>query len=146
MANVEITNHYADVEKALQAAMDKAAMMCGMVAETAAKQSLTASGAVDTGYLRNSVTFGIGGKPPHISQYSGKGKKGKPARTGGYGGSLPADSDPDERTVYVGTNVEYAPEIEFGTSRMAARPFIRTAFSDNLGKVEAAVRKAFQST
>lgn len=27
----------------------------------------------------------------------------------------------------IGTNVEYAPYLEFGTSRMAARPFLRPA-------------------
>ena len=30
--------------------------------------------------------------------------------------------------VVVGTNVEYAPWLEFGTSRMAARPFLRPVF------------------
>lgn len=32
--------------------------------------------------------------------------------------------------VHIGTNVEYAPFIEAGTSRMAARPFLRPAVED----------------
>ena len=30
-------------------------------------------------------------------------------------------------SVVIGTNVEYAPYIEFGTSKMAARPYLRPA-------------------
>lgn len=32
--------------------------------------------------------------------------------------------------VLIGTNVEYAPFVEFGTSRMAARPYLRPAFDE----------------
>lgn len=35
------------------------------------------------------------------------------------------------REVAVGTNVEYAPYLELGTSRMVARPFLRPALMDN---------------
>lgn len=35
--------------------------------------------------------------------------------------------DPDGVTVTVGTDVEYAPYVEFGTSRMAAQPFLTPA-------------------
>ena len=37
-------------------------------------------------------------------------------------------------TAYVGTNVEYAKELEFGTSRKAARPFLRPILAER--KVE----------
>lgn len=33
----------------------------------------------------------------------------------------------DERTAIIGTNVKYAPYVEMGTRRMAARPFLRPA-------------------
>lgn len=33
----------------------------------------------------------------------------------------------DDEYAYIGTNVEYAPYVEFGTSRMASRPFLRNA-------------------
>lgn len=42
-------------------------------------------------------------------------------------------------TATVGTNVEYAVYHEFGTSRMAARPFLRPAVDEH----RAEIRKAF---
>ena len=33
----------------------------------------------------------------------------------------------DDEYAYIGTNVEYAPYVELGASRMAARPFLRNA-------------------
>lgn len=34
----------------------------------------------------------------------------------------------------VGTNVEYAPYVEYGTRRMAAQPFMRPALERNRGR------------
>lgn len=39
-------------------------------------------------------------------------------------------------TVYVGTNLEYARWVEFGTTRMAAQPFLRPAIDENRSRVE----------
>lgn len=36
----------------------------------------------------------------------------------------------DDNAAYIGTNVGYAPYVELGTSRMAARPFLRNAISN----------------
>jgi len=36
----------------------------------------------------------------------------------------------DDHDVYIGTNVEYAPYVELGTYRMAARPFLKNAASN----------------
>lgn len=33
----------------------------------------------------------------------------------------------DDEAAYIGTNVEYAPYVELGTYKMAARPFLRNA-------------------
>lgn len=39
-----------------------------------------------------------------------------------------------EDSVAVGTNVEYAPYIELGTSKMGARPYIRPAIEDYMNE------------
>lgn len=37
----------------------------------------------------------------------------------------------DKNTVYIGTNVEYAPYIEMGTSKMDARPYLGPAITEH---------------
>lgn len=36
----------------------------------------------------------------------------------------------DDSSAYIGTNVEYAPYVELGTHKMAARPFLRNAIAN----------------
>lgn len=38
---------------------------------------------------------------------------------------------PEEDKVYIGTNVEYAPYVELGTHKMAARPFLKNAIANH---------------
>ena len=58
---VEITFNDKEVLLALEHQAYKALMECGLVAAGYAKDALTPLGAVDTGLLRNSVTFAIAG-------------------------------------------------------------------------------------
>lgn len=41
-----------------------------------------------------------------------------------------------DRTLYVGTNVEYCPYVHEGTSRMAPNRFLKNAFERNMEQVE----------
>jgi HK97 gp10 family phage protein len=45
----------------------------------------------------------------------------------------------EELSVKIGTNVEYAPYVELGTSKMAAQPFLRPALLNN----KSAIQKIF---
>lgn len=61
---------------------------------------------------------------------------GTPESTGvpGYQGGTLRDSITHEvsgDSVYVGTNVEYAPYVELGTWRMQAQPFLRPAATEH---------------
>jgi HK97 gp10 family phage protein len=47
--------------------------------------------------------------------------------TGTLARSIVIDVDKDKVTASVGSNVKYAPFLELGTSRMAARPFLKRA-------------------
>ncbi len=93
-------------------AVKKTLMEIGIEAEKNAKKEITAKKAVDTGRLRNSITWAIGGEG---------------ANAPGYSGTAPKKDQP---CVYVGTNVNYAKYVEYGTSRMKARPYLRPAVED----------------
>lgn len=54
---VHIEDHSEEVLAALENAIDRAAMAIGEKAVTYAKDNLTAQKAVDTGRLRNSMTY-----------------------------------------------------------------------------------------
>lgn len=51
----------------------------------------------------------------------------------------------DKNTVYVGTNVEYAPYIEFGTSKMAARPYLEPAIADHLNECKEIIKRELET-
>jgi len=46
--------------------------------------------------------------------------------------------------VKVGTNVDYAPHIEYGTSKQSAKPFLRPAFEENKQKILKEIAKAMR--
>lgn len=103
--------------------LEKALTEIGIEAEAHAKEIITAKGAVDTGLLRNSITYAIGGESAAISEY----KASKGDGSGSYSGNSPKKSQP---CVYIGTNVKYAPFVETGARSMRPRPFLRPAAED----------------
>jgi HK97 gp10 family phage protein len=50
----------------------------------------------------------------------------------------------DNPSVQIGTNVEYAPAIEFGTSKQSAKPFLFPAFNGNKQKILKELAKALR--
>nr|DAT75803.1 MAG TPA: putative tail component [Caudoviricetes sp.] len=50
-----------------------------------------------------------------------------PVDTGRLRNSITHVTRPGEKAVYIGTNVEYGPYVEYGTSRQEAQPFLRPA-------------------
>lgn len=103
----------------------------GMQAETDVKKG---SVPVDTGLLRNSITFAVSGESPHQSSYEANSGNGK----GSYSGKAPKDKVP---AVYIGTNVEYAKYVQFGTSKMRPRDFLMAPLRANLGKYKEIITK-----
>ena len=87
----------------------------GLRAETHAKKKITSAGAVDTGRLRNSITYALAGEETHVKSYKAN-KGGKERETYTYDGTAEGKKGSG---VYIGTNVEYAPGIELGTHRSA---------------------------
>ena len=56
-----------------------------------------------------------------------------PVRTGTLRRSIGIEDGPGPYEVSIGTDLEYAPYVEFGTYKMAARPYLRPAFDENVG-------------
>ena len=101
-----------EVLSALEKAKKRGLTAIGMTAEGHAKKKITQAKAVDTGRLRNSITFAVSGESANISSYSGDhGEEG-----GSYSGTAPNDK---EKAVYIGTGVSYAAGIETGSHRKA---------------------------
>ena len=71
----------------------------------------------------------------------GYAKKACPVDTGRLRNSITHQVRPSEKSVYIGTNVEYAPYVELGTSRMKPQPFLRPAAADH----ENTYKKIFES-
>ena len=142
-ADYTIQDNSKEVIEAKNNAVEKALEMIGLKAEGYAKLKCP----VDTGLLRNSITYAVSGKSPalgnyHASMGSNRIKSGKNAgkryssgssKAGsvGYGSYSGTIGNAKEEAVYIGTNVEYAPYVEMGTQRTKAQPFIKPAATEH---------------
>ena len=135
---VDIIDNSAAFIDAVEAAAEVAMDAVGMQAASACARELQRSPSrIDTGLLKNSITWAVGGKSAAISSYSADRPSkytGKMPDPGSYIGAAPADTD-KTKSVYVGTNVEYAIYVHDGTKYMAANHFIKNGISKNRGKL-----------
>lgn len=116
--NIEINDHTDDFTDEFYAAVFRGLEKIGITAEAYAKLAC----AVDTGRLRNSITHAIGTD------------RGKETYTDNHGRAYnggAAKAAPEDNTVYIGTNVEYAAYVEMGTSRTKAQPFLQPAIENH---------------
>lgn len=65
-----------------------------------------------------------------------------PVDTGNLQGSITHEVDVDDNAVYIGTNVEYAPCVELGTSRQQAQPFLEPAATKHGAQYRQELKKA----
>lgn len=100
---VTLTSNKDEILEALGVQLGQALIAVGMTAESNAKQEITKA-VYDT--------------PESKSGY---------VRTGRLRNSISWAVDTDAGDVYIGSNVEYAPYVELGTSKMRARPFLKPA-------------------
>ena len=133
MANIEVklTDNSREVLEDLARKKPKALEMIGLTAEGYAKRLC----AVDTGRLRNSIT--------HATSTSG-GIGTYNDNEGNRYSDASAKSTPEEDSVYIGTNVEYAPYVELGTVRTPAQPFLRPAAADHIEQYKSIIRRVMK--
>lgn len=108
---VTITDNSEEVKDAMHAQLSTALEAIGMQAEANAKIE---------------VTRAVYDTPESVSGYR---------RTGALRNSISHASD--DSAAYVGSNIEYAPYVEFGTYKMAARPFIQPAVEEYMDEYKA---------
>jgi hypothetical protein len=87
---------------------------------------------VDTGRLKNSITFALAGGPAQISSYGPDSGGGDDEQSKPYSGTAPADPGGKVRSVYVGSNVEYAEIVEEGTSGRRGKHYLRNAVNNHI--------------
>ena len=138
ISHVEVISNIKEAIDAKDEAVEKALIICGEFLEGEAKDEISrpkphADGSVrpnvDTGRLRNSITYAT--KTSHSSGQA-------PAEPSDYAmmGAV------TEGEVVIGTNVEYGPFVEMGTSRSRPYPFLRPALENN----KATLKKILEDT
>lgn len=71
----------------------------------------------------------------------GYAKRACPVDTGRLRNSITHVTMPDENAVYIGTNVEYAPHVEYGTVHQDPQPFLKPAAKDHASTYRAIMQK-----
>ena len=102
---------------------------CGVQAQAHATAEITANGAIDTGRLKNSITFAVSGDSSRQHAYNDD-------EGTSYSEIVNGGGKESDQILYLGTNVEYAQFVEAGTHKMAARPFIRPAVQNNIAEFQ----------
>ena len=117
---------YKDNSQRILTAMEKgkrnALTAIGATAETHTKENITADKLVDTGRLRNSITYATGDYSG-IGTYTDSNKKSYSDAT--------ARNTPKDDEVGIGTNVEYAAYTELGTQHIAAHHYLKRAVTEH---------------
>lgn len=134
-----------DTRKAVLDATEKqievALKMVGSIAEANASEYCP----VETGFLRNSITYALDGEAPKKTTYKADSadKSGK-IKTGSYSGE--ADKEPNgKRSVIIGSNLPYARKMEFGGSKVKApNGYLRIAITGHLDQYKNAIASALK--
>lgn len=127
MSDYKFVSHLDEVMKDMDAAIQRALNAMGVQLERNAKTEINKAvydtpespSYVRTGRLRASLTYAT------KTEHSDPEPEADPSDAKMLG-------QPKDDTVYVGTNVEYAPYVEFGTSRMHARPYLKPALENHM--------------
>jgi hypothetical protein len=136
IVNVRVDSNVNDVMAEVNKKILVALAQCGEVIEGHAKGDCP----VDTGLLRNSLTYAVSGNPTNISGYRADNPKEGRASSGSYSGVVGSVDDP---IVYVGTNVEYAPWVEFKSMahEIGKAHFLRDAGQNHVSELKEVTEK-----
>lgn len=131
----ELKRNFAALSKKFSEEVARTIVTSGQIVRTDAIKSIqtVSPGAAVTRYRLG------GGKVDHIASRPGDAPN---TDTGRLVQSVQVEVRADD--VYVGTGLNYAPYLEFGTSNMQARPWLFPALERNREKITGMIRKAMQ--
>lgn len=113
MADIIFRSYKSEVKKAIKSAIDVGMEAVGQAAEANAISEVTR------------LVYDTPPSPTYV-------------RTGDLRKSITHKYIPEERAAYIGTAIEYAPYVEFGTSKMEPRPFLENSvfnYSEEYGNI-----------
>ena len=122
MADIKFTSNVNDILRQLEKGKRNALTAIGATAETHTKDNITADDLIDTGRLRNSITYAAGDYLGIGTYTDNKKKKYSDAK---------ARNTPKDDEVGIGTNVEYAAYTELGTQHIAAHHYLKRAVTEH---------------
>lgn len=112
MTEIKLADYSPEVLKQMEKQVMLGLELIGQQAEGYAKGECP----VDTGLLRNSITHALPGKKPKIKSYKAdKSDSSGRVNSGAYSSAMPKNGD--EHAVYIGSNVEYAVDVEFNATK-----------------------------
>ena len=136
MADIKFTSNVNDILSALEKGKRNALTAIGATAETHTKENITADDLIDTGRLRNSITYAAGDYVGIEAYTDNKKKKYSDAK---------ARNTPNDDEVAIGTTVEYAPYLELGTKKIAAHHYLKRAATEHKDEYKNLTAQAIQS-
>ena len=136
MADIKFTSNGNDILSALEKGKHNALTAIGATAETHTKENITADDLIDTGRLRNSITYATGDYSG-VGTYTDNNKKSY--------SDAKARNTPKDDEVGIGTNVEYAAYTELGTKHITAHHYLKRAVTDHKDEYKELAVQAIQS-
>ena len=134
---VDYKDYSKEVLEALAKGKRNALTAIGATAETHTKENITADKLVDTGRLRNSITYAADDYLG-IGTYTDNNKKKY--------SDAKARNTPKDDEVAIGTNVEYAAYTELGTQHITAHHYLKRAVTEHKDEYKKLTAQAIQST
>jgi len=122
---MKVIDNSKKIKAQLQKQIHKALVELGGTAEDLAKRTITENGNIDTGLLRANIAFEVNDN----KQFTRMGVLGTSEKT--PAGGIATEKKP----------LHYATYIEYGTSKMAASPFIAPAVDTVRGQAKEIVAK-----
>ena len=124
----ELKSNRKEVLRGSEEAVERGLAAIGMRAVTYTHRPKERGGTpVDTGRLRNSIAWAT-------------------ASQGGGGTDAPSGGGADDRTVIIGTNVEYGETVEEGTSKRKPAHMLRNALTDGADEYARIMEAALKAT